>query len=468
MKRIVNTVIRFCVAAFVAAVLLPACTKSSPVDESIQGGYNSYVIPIETALESLNSFLESEDRTKTGGQAREIESISTIRSEALSTKSGEPLITAPNCDEILYVVNFKDNKGYALLAADNRISDEIIAVTDYGHFDETVFYPLTRVIVSPVDSLNYFSEVYHDWYIGEQYEENGNGPNSNGFIGSLVSNYLEGELNGGGPHTPIGDIGGDDFIYEIVTSDVHSYSSPIITPMMNEDSLRFWSQSVSPYVDDLPAIYSHLGCVNLSTLRIMAYHEFPSSVRNTTIDWASARQNPASSTSGISTIHYLYNDIIARTVNLSFGSAGTFTIPSTAALYLSGLGYTNVLYQDYNNDVVISNIYNHKPVMVCSVPTINGNFGINHSHAWILDGYKMRYTVTTTYYYLNGILDHTTTTNSSCAMIHCDFGWQTDNNGYFVSRLFNLGGSDAQYDLGVSTPKNYNYNQYLKIITYNL
>ena len=118
--------------------------------------------------------------------------------------------------------------------------------------------------------------------------------------------------------------------------------------------------------------------------------------------------------------------------------------------------------------MVISSLYNHRPVLICSVPTINGNFGINHSHAWVLDGYKMRYTTTTTYYYLNGILDHTTTTDSSCAMIHCDFGWKTDNNGYFVSGLFNLGGSDAQYDFGVETPKNYNYNQYLKIITYNI
>ena len=234
MKRFVNIFTRFCAVAFVAAIILPACTKGTPVAETIQKESNPYLIPLDKALESLNGFLQSEDLTKAGGQMREIESVSTIRSRSIATRSG---IDINDNEELLYVVNFKNNLGYAVLAADSRLQDKIIAVTEAGKLNPSLFdKPQTKFV----------------------------------------------------------------------------------------------------------------------------------------------------------------------------------------------------------------------------------------NHVAVLDGYKMRYTTTTTYYYLNGILDHTTTTDSSCAMIHCDFGWKTDNNGYFVSGLFNLGGSDAQYDFGVETPKNYNYNQYLKIITYNI
>ena len=39
-----------------------------------------------------------------------------------------------------------------------------------------------------------------------------------------------------------------------------------------------------------------------------------------------------------------------------------------------------------------------------------------------------------------------TTEEESCDMVHCDWGWGGNFNGYFVSGVFDLGNSDTVFD----------------------
>lgn len=50
---------------------------------------------------------------------------------------------------------------------------------------------------------------------------------------------------------------------------------------------------------------------------------------------------------------------------------------------------------------------------------------------------------------------------------HCDFGWGTESNGYYVSGLFKLKDSTVEPDPGTEHKKELHYNNYLKIITYD-
>ncbi len=74
---------------------------------------------------------------------RKVASVSQIKYGLLSSRSSEDI----DCQNILYVANFEDEQGYAILAADDRIETPILAITDSGYLDD-------RTIYSVLDLLN--------------------------------------------------------------------------------------------------------------------------------------------------------------------------------------------------------------------------------------------------------------------------------------------------------------------------
>lgn len=96
-----------------------------------------YAISPEDALNNLNEFLESDPVSTRSSIKRQASSISPIKTNRLPTR-----VNAGNmdCDNIIYIANFQDDQGYAILAADNRIPEKIIAVTDEGSLDDYTVY----------------------------------------------------------------------------------------------------------------------------------------------------------------------------------------------------------------------------------------------------------------------------------------------------------------------------------------
>ena len=45
-------------------------------------------------------------------------------------------VATSNANNILYVANFSDNKGFAILAGDDRIQEKVIAVADKGSAED--------------------------------------------------------------------------------------------------------------------------------------------------------------------------------------------------------------------------------------------------------------------------------------------------------------------------------------------
>ena len=103
------------------------------------------------------------------------------------------------------------------------------------------------------------------------------------------------------------------------------------------------------------------------------------------------------------------------------------------------------------------------PVIIYSVPNIN----IPKSHCWNIDGYKIKERTITTKTYKNGTLCNTKVEIEKSKMVHCDFGWYSKCNGYYVSGVFKLGDSSVEKDYGTVHDKDTNYNNYLHIMTYD-
>ena len=91
-----------------------------------------YHISLENALESLDAFAASINKTKSASDEIRITDVIRLRKlpEAY-VKSDEDTDTST----LLYIVNFEDDAGYAVLAADSRLPVDIYAVTEKGRAD---------------------------------------------------------------------------------------------------------------------------------------------------------------------------------------------------------------------------------------------------------------------------------------------------------------------------------------------
>lgn len=112
-------------SALLLSCIIMACSKYnvSSIETKLDIAMlkQTHVISREEALKSLDSFLLS---TKTNTH-KEIDSVYSVIS--LKTKSN----LVP--DTLLYIVNYKDNNGYAILSADDRIESEVIIYVENGN-----------------------------------------------------------------------------------------------------------------------------------------------------------------------------------------------------------------------------------------------------------------------------------------------------------------------------------------------
>ena len=69
--------------------------------------------------------------------------------------------------------------------------------------------------------------------------------------------------------------------------------------------------------------------------------------------------------------------------------------------------------------------------------------------------------------YVEDVLEKVSQYDENLIMVHCDFGWGGNCNGYFVSGIFNMADSSIVYDAPQNSHKTTNYNRFLKTITYD-
>jgi len=110
-----------------------ACEAVSADSLLIQPQESSTTIPLSEALASLDQMLvELSISTKSSNnKSYSISSVNPIgRLSFIQTKAGD---LAPNIpDTLMYLVNFDDNNGFAVLAGDRRLGEQVYCVTENG------------------------------------------------------------------------------------------------------------------------------------------------------------------------------------------------------------------------------------------------------------------------------------------------------------------------------------------------
>ena len=142
---------------------------------------------------------------------------------------------------------------------------------------------------------------------------------------------------------------------------------------------------------------------------------------------------------------------------------GTFTFPYRVIDFMNYLEIDNVHAHSYSFERVEYMIDRGLPVLIYAMP----NLRFWESHAWNIDGYRIKQRTKTTEVYVDDVLQDTKNTTEVRKMPHCDFGWEGDANGYYASGIFDLKSSYAELDGSIDEDKTNNYNKYLHVITYS-
>ena len=502
------------VTFFMVIITLSSCHKDQLLVNDLQvedeiNIENSFVITPEEAVRNLEVFLNGDEKFSTKSvNVRSIANITPIKYNKVNTKSGN---TNLNCDNVLYIANFQNDEGYAILAGDTRIGEPVVAIIDDGYLsDATVYtalelasqdrtyydgYPLDgpgfytepetgdEIFINP-NTVILYDETTMDTLVGNFSVDT---ENSEMIAAYLCVSYALNEISGYSSRgSTIG--GGDD---DNLPDDGPDQQPPFENNPNGPQPLRPWVKTeVSPWItvqcrEPLLAAYvswrqgkpfndlypertksetkekvkAPAGCFPLAIAKILAHHELGEEYNGYIVDWKELKKS-YESTLGKESAKNLLRDI-SKGCCCWYFAAGTFTFPGMAALYMRNHGLRNAHKNSYSFTGVTSMIDNDKPLIIYSVPGKD----LTISHSWNIDGYKIKQrSITKTTYLGTEVIDVSIETEDT-QMVHCDFGWEGRSNGYYVSNVFKLDDPDAEID-DIRSNNTTHYNNYLHIITY--
>ncbi|MBR2115508.1 MAG: C10 family peptidase [Alistipes sp.] len=375
-------------AIFTALLLLSCSTNHDEVVVSVKQNPTTKITK-EQALKNLYGELKIIDaETRAGGEARKVKSIKSL--EGAKTRSGNALD-----NDLLYIVEFEEGQGSAVLAADNRL-EPVIAVLDSD----------------VMTAEDFASDDMDD-------------------IGAQMASMIEDYATFASIITPI----------PLLPAPGHSVRDTIYRVHVHPLLTTKWGRNY-PYnglsIDEADSY--DLPTNMVACAQILKYYNGPSVINNTNINWSllSFVENKGrllNFTSAYSEVAKLMSllvdmDMSSYSILQSLGYDVEFvSVPEEVLLDTDGL------------NIIKESITEHRPVIMSA--TVNEMMG--PYHAWVVDGcldYTARYiraverignieTGETIVEYI--------TQETEYNKLHCNFGEDGKFDGYYTYRIFNLG-----------------------------
>ena len=392
-------------------------------------------VSYQDALASLASTLEAigtPEYTSKLALARRPQYVtaSHAMSPSLLTKSATDTTGAVvnGTDTLYYLVNFGTDEGYAILAADSRLPQRVLAVTERGS-------------ISPED----FDPEHGTWPIGGSdglFSSDASGG------GSTTIHYPGGNIGGGGGGGTIlpPPVSGD----QLVARNERATTLEQVQPMVKVNFHQY-----SPFHDlyrekyglsyDPPA-----GCVMIALLHLFSYFEYPNTFGGLSGDWAKIKQENSDQGAETQSVMptWTYNIAVAcAAVPSRDATSSSITSAATYLRVYANKCFKNVeiksLDQKDKNEAtkmknqVYDMLKSGRPVWC------RGEKPDKIGHAFIFDGYLYQ-SVTYDMYSLN-TGKFVKTSSSYRHLIHCCWGFEEGAcDGYFY--IDNLTPNDVRYD----------------------
>ena len=428
--------------SLLTCLFLVSCSETEEMDFSEDvlqktTEVRSYEEALTVARESIS--LLSSKTTRNQSSNREIDLTKTKAIVRPVTRSGSTVN-----DTVIYVFNFKDNNGFALVSA-SLATDGLLAVTEKGNYDPNQ--------PSDIEGLNEFVE------LSEQYVK----------VASSAK-----ALNPD-PYDPSDPVQYRDSI-------VVTYNVPYPTPYDPPYSPINWGQD-TPEGDFCSNHAS--GCASTAIGEIMMFYSYPDSIQLTypnadksmqVLNW----QDIHNHTPGYSILlcedsvtHYALARLerqIGYLTNSSYyydynGAPVTATDRDDIIPALEALNFSHGSWIPYKRYIV-------KSIMAMGqLFLVSGYRNSTEGHAWVLDhliekittAYQLRWTARKGWV-PTGVVD-TTTSN----LLHYNWGVYGNCNGYFNENVYTMSEAEMSDNLGgmINGPS-YNINtRFLKVSVNN-
>ncbi|MDR0892099.1 MAG: C10 family peptidase [Mediterranea sp.] len=414
--------------------------------------------------------------TATRGKAKQaIVSVSAITvGEHVSTPT-RASETASFPDTVAYAFNYA-NGGYAIIAADKRITPSILAYADTGSSDTDnpgVALFLQNLKSYALKSISDFQQkkdsltnsvvskicptTRTDTLSGDDYD----------------INVTQGWGQAKKPDIPAGD----DSSREKTTVSEGDYTSiEGVHPLLPVEWGQYFPFNELVKYNNCLDGTAPTGCVPLAIAQIMTYWQYPNSVDGHTMHWPilrhyTARPNAYHNVSGKDSIPatladisgaecsvFAYDssnllEILGRHFKVHYACGDTEFYTGNIPLlinYLDTLGYSLTLSSNYNYLNVKASLNNGCPVFIGGENDLDEPF--HYGHAWVIDGYqRLQKAIYTRVEVWNGghkIFDQTTTTYTYGNYLHHNWGWYGDSNGYYAEGVFDSTESHLSSHLG--------------------
>ena len=400
----------------ILAMMVAACSSEEPMpvpDNSAQQ-QGSVKVTIEEAIKIANQAAEAFDAKSARGVSRRASSAAMV--DVLGAKNGR----SGGIDTLLYMVNYDNKQGYAIVSA-SRACETLLGIVDEGEFN----------------ALEAAENPSYSYYLAN------------------AQNYVASTLGGGI------SIGGDPITPEY--TEVRYDVKDIIPTKLN---IR-WGP-LYPEGDLCP--YDYAGCDAVAVAQILSYEKLPASIPLTyegrtedllVLDWDDiCRHTISTSTLAEKDIRmhkvtcYATLDAhevigkLCREINARCGVqyityGKTTTVDGMAAALLQTLLPTK---QTTNYSLVGSDYETLFESLRSGIGYISGS-DITGRHAWVVDGAKhVGYTCTKYWKQVNVITgeqlvtyeDHTT------RYFHFNWGYSGQDNGYFKAGVFDPSDGDHE------------------------
>ncbi len=312
--------------------------------------------------------------------------------------------------EGVFVVNFKDNRGYVVVS-ENKYNEPIIAASDHGYLDISV----------TTDNMNLIPVLSNTDAILER-------GSKRHFFSDLED--VDGKPKRDEPIT-------EQYEYEVGPWENVLQVGPLVQVEWHQ---RYPHNTKLQKINDA---YPPVGCVATAVSQIMSYHRYPQ------YDWDRIIANIKDDYS-IEILSTLHRDLGKKQyLDMHYGfkesGANSANVPRTLRAY----GYQSSNLCDYSWETICAEITARRPVFIrancfkheTTTPKFlfwGGKTEVSYSggHAWVLDGIKkikrkVRF------------IDKRTHKVESVSyqtkeLVHCNFGWgKYSGNGYYLSKAFN-------------------------------
>lgn len=435
--------------------------EMQPENHAAADAVTSYEVSYEEALAKADALFAGIDGATTRAGSRRVKNHELFRSGNRFTRT-----TSDDAEAKFHIINYEDNAGFAMIAADKRATD-IYAYSDTGNLyvDDAMDNSGFGVFLEGAIDL-YGKEIDRPLIPADTTELGGGG----GFID------LPGDKYGDIPYLGIEEIDGITYRVRLEMNKSISKKEPLVPVKWNQrHPYNYYCPSCS-WTPDKEYFYKGkcaAGCGPVAAAQIMAYHKYPEKYATYlpdwnnqtliyteyTFDWDNMLQNfdmwDDNPDEDALMVARLIREI-GRVAKADYGKETGVTLANMKKMFPK-FGY-NITGADYDVDKVKISLYNNRPVYA------RGQTKSGDGHAWVIDGYDHLATRKTYYYNYAPYNVCNIKDSDNRIYVHCNWGWGGDgenknsdysDKGYFLNDAFVVTVNDGEKDTDYSfTTKN--------------